>query len=69
MQMGSVVILNSLACCTAPRLPESAKLGSGGLATSVFALTSFLKYKIDVAKKSSNKGLTAVQKSSTDHAI
>lgn len=42
---------------------DSTKLGSRGLATSLCFLSYFLRYKIDIAKKSSNKGQAAVQKS------
>lgn len=66
-QMGYLGILNSCLCCTAHRHLDPSELGERGLA--VCSLTYFLRYKIDVDKKSSNKGPAAIQKSNSDPAI
>lgn len=65
-EMGCVGILSS-SLCLAYRHLDPSELGERGLA--VCSLTYFLRYKIDVDKKSSNKGPAAIQKYNSDPAI
>lgn len=66
-EMGYLGILSSSLCCLEYRHLDPSELGERGLA--VCSLTYFLRYKIDVDKKSSNKSPATIQKYNSDPAI